>query len=70
MGGWQIVLKVTSSISVALEASLEAKKEIAKKEQYKKSDEKLVQEATEKEWADVDTAVAHGCATPAGLRAR
>ena len=29
-------------------------KEIAKKEQYKKSDEKLVEEATEKEWADLD----------------
>ena len=36
-------------------AKPEVKKEIAKKEQYKKSDEKLVQEATEKEWADVDT---------------
>jgi outer membrane protein TolC len=35
-------------------AKPEVKKEIAKKEQYKKSDEKLVEEATEKEWADVD----------------
>ena len=35
-------------------AKPEVKKEIAKKEQYKKSDEKLVDEATEKEWADVD----------------
>ena len=36
-------------------AKPEVKKEIAKKEQYKKSDEKLVEEATEKEWADVDS---------------
>ena len=36
-------------------AKPEVKKEIAKKEQYKKSDEKLVDEATEKEWADVDS---------------
>ncbi len=35
-------------------AKPEVKKEIAKKDQYKKSDEKLVEEATEKEWADVD----------------
>ena len=35
-------------------AKPEVKKEIAKKEQYKKSDEKLVEEATEKEWADLD----------------
>jgi outer membrane protein TolC len=35
-------------------AKPKVKKEIAKKEQYKKSDEKLVEEATEKEWADVD----------------
>ena len=35
-------------------AKPEVKKEIAKKEQYKKSDEKLVDEATEKEWANVD----------------
>ena len=35
-------------------AKPEVKKEIAKKNQYKKSDEKLVEEATEKEWADVD----------------
>ena len=32
----------------------EVKKEIAKKEEEKKADEKLVEQATEKEWADVD----------------
>jgi len=46
--------KKLSETSVEDTAKPEIKKEIAKKEQYKKSDEKLVKEATEKEWADLD----------------